>query len=64
VLALHDQSYGPCHIARATGISRKQMARLLASAQGVTRCSAIGGVITLACGATEYRAACDALEWS
>jgi hypothetical protein len=35
VLALHDQSYGPCRIARATGISRKQMARLLES-EGIT----------------------------
>ena len=31
VLALHSQGHGPCRIARATGISRKQVARLLES---------------------------------
>jgi DNA invertase Pin-like site-specific DNA recombinase len=36
VLALHGQGHGPCCIARATGISRKQVARVLAS-EGITR---------------------------
>src|SRR5262249_25592332 len=36
VLALHGQGDGPCRIARATGISRKQVARLLES-EGITR---------------------------
>ena len=36
VLALHGQGYGPCRIARATGISRKQVARLLES-EGIVR---------------------------
>jgi hypothetical protein len=35
VLALHGQGHGPCRIARATGISRKQVARLLES-EGIT----------------------------
>jgi hypothetical protein len=35
VLALHAQGYAPCHIARATGISRNQVARLLES-EGIT----------------------------
>jgi hypothetical protein len=36
VLALHGQGYGPCRIARATGIGRKQVARLLES-EGIKR---------------------------
>jgi hypothetical protein len=36
VLALHGQGHGPCHIARAAGISRKQVARLLAG-EGILR---------------------------
>ena len=36
VLALHGQGYGPCRIARATGISRKQVARLL-DREGIIR---------------------------
>ena len=36
VLALHGQGYGLCRIARATGISRKQAARLLKS-EGIIR---------------------------
>jgi hypothetical protein len=36
VLALHGQGHGPCRIARATRISRKQVARLLES-EGITR---------------------------
>jgi hypothetical protein len=36
VLVLHDQGHGPCRSARATGISRKQVARLLET-EGITR---------------------------
>src|SRR5262245_56788776 len=36
LLALHGQGHGPCRIARAAGISRKQVARLLES-EGITR---------------------------
>lgn len=36
MLVLHGQGHGPCRIARATGISRKQVARLLES-EGITR---------------------------
>jgi hypothetical protein len=36
VLALHGQGHSPCGIARTTGISRKQVARLL-EAEGITR---------------------------
>jgi hypothetical protein len=36
VLALHGQGHGPCRIARARGISRKQVTRLLES-EGITR---------------------------
>jgi DNA-binding NarL/FixJ family response regulator len=36
VMVLHGQGHGPCHIARETGLSRKQVARLLKS-EGFTR---------------------------
>ena len=36
MLVLHGQGHGPCRIARATGISRKQVARLLES-EGTAR---------------------------
>jgi transposase len=36
VLALHRQGLGPCQIARAAGVSRKQVARLLAG-EGILR---------------------------
>src|SRR5262245_56216305 len=36
MLTLHGQGHGLCRIARATGISRKQVARLLES-EGITR---------------------------
>jgi hypothetical protein len=36
VLDHHGQGHGPCRIARAAGISRKQVARLLES-EGITR---------------------------
>jgi hypothetical protein len=36
VPVLHCQGHGPCRSARATGISRKQVARLLES-EGITR---------------------------
>jgi DNA-binding NarL/FixJ family response regulator len=36
LLVLHGQGHGPCRIARETGLSRKQVARLLES-EGITR---------------------------
>ena len=36
MLVLRGQGHGPCRIARAAGISRKQVARLLKS-EGITR---------------------------
>jgi hypothetical protein len=36
LLDLHRQGFGPCQIARAAGISRKQVARLLAG-EGILR---------------------------
>jgi hypothetical protein len=36
-MALHGQGHGPCRVARATGISRKQVAPRLLESEGITR---------------------------